>query len=191
QLGSRALLLIDDQDGRLLAQKRGLAVIGTLGILAEAGEAGFLDLPATLLRLQATKCWNSQPPYPIVAERLAEIGRRVVVIESDPQGRRLGALRRAGHHVIVADATADAVLDVAGIGRAAGVMALTDSDAVNLHVALLVRADRADLPVVLRVESPELSAHVARTRDAIALSPLAIAADEFVAAARSAAKNVH
>ncbi len=54
QLGSRALLLIDDQDGRLLARQRGLAVIGTLGILAEAGEAGFLDLPATLLKLQAT-----------------------------------------------------------------------------------------------------------------------------------------
>ena len=126
-----------------------------------------------------------------VAERLREIKHRVVVIESDPQGRRLEALRRAGHHVIVADATADSVLDLAGVGRAAGVMALTDSDAVNLHVALLVRAARADLPLVLRVESPELSAHVARTRDAIALSPLAIAADEFVAAARSAAKNVH
>ena len=54
QLGSRTLLLIDDQDGRLVARQRGLAVIGTLGILVQAGEAGFLDLPAILLKLQAT-----------------------------------------------------------------------------------------------------------------------------------------
>lgn len=54
QLGAQTLLLIDDQDGRLVARQRGLAVIGTLGIIVEAAEAGFMDLPATLLKLQAT-----------------------------------------------------------------------------------------------------------------------------------------
>lgn len=54
QLGAQALLLIDDQDGRLVARQRGLAVIGTLGIIVEAAEAGFIDLTATLLRLQTT-----------------------------------------------------------------------------------------------------------------------------------------
>jgi voltage-gated potassium channel Kch len=117
-----------------------------------------------------------------VARLLAAKGRRVVVIERNPDGRNVAALRAAGHHVIVADATGEEVLDLAGVDRAAAVLALTDSDAVNLQVALSVRGRGAGTPVVMRVFSPELSAHVSARGDGIALSPVAVAAEAFAGA---------
>jgi predicted nucleic acid-binding protein len=47
-------LIIDDLEGRREAANRGLPVIGTLGILAEAARRNFLDLPQALAALQAT-----------------------------------------------------------------------------------------------------------------------------------------
>jgi predicted nucleic acid-binding protein len=47
-------LIIDDLEGRREAAKRGLPVIGTLGILAEGARRNLLDLPQSLAALQAT-----------------------------------------------------------------------------------------------------------------------------------------
>jgi len=121
-----------------------------------------------------------------VAALLREKAYRVVVIERDGDSRHAGALRAAGHHVIVADATSDGVFDLAALESASAVLALTNSDAINLHIALLVRANHPDIPVVMRVVSSELSAHVSERQDAIAISPLAVAVDEFVKATLTA-----
>ena len=48
------LLLIDDRAGAILAQQRGLAVTGTLGVLDLASQAGLLHLQETFTRLQKT-----------------------------------------------------------------------------------------------------------------------------------------
>jgi predicted nucleic acid-binding protein len=47
-------LIIDDVEGRREAANRGLPVIGTLGILAEAARRNLLYLPQALAALQAT-----------------------------------------------------------------------------------------------------------------------------------------
>jgi predicted nucleic acid-binding protein len=47
-------LIIDDLEGRGEAVHRGLPVIGTLGLLAEAARRNLLDLPRALVDLQAT-----------------------------------------------------------------------------------------------------------------------------------------
>ena len=47
-------LIIDDLEGRREAAHRGIPVIGTLGILAEAARRNLLDLPQALSALQAT-----------------------------------------------------------------------------------------------------------------------------------------
>ena len=47
-------LIIDDLDGRREATHRGLPVIGTLGLLAEAARRNLLDLQQALGALQAT-----------------------------------------------------------------------------------------------------------------------------------------
>ncbi|MGB2900261.1 MAG: hypothetical protein WBB89_13410 [Candidatus Acidiferrum sp.] len=48
------LLLIDDRAGAMLAQQRGLAATGTLGVLDLASRAGLLHLQDAFARLQKT-----------------------------------------------------------------------------------------------------------------------------------------
>lgn len=47
-------LIVDDRQGRQEAQKRGIAVIGTLGVLRQADTLGLLDLRTAVDRLKAT-----------------------------------------------------------------------------------------------------------------------------------------
>lgn len=47
-------LLIDDRDGRREAERRGLVVLGTLRVLADAAEHGLVDLPSAFDRLRQT-----------------------------------------------------------------------------------------------------------------------------------------
>lgn len=48
------LLLIDERLGRKKAIERSIQIIGTLGILDEAGERGWIDLAHSLTQLQQT-----------------------------------------------------------------------------------------------------------------------------------------
>ena len=118
-----------------------------------------------------------------VASLLLEQGRRVVIIERNHDSRNLSALRADGHHVILADATDEQILDLAGVDRAGAILALTDSDAVNLQIALLLRTRPTLAQVVIKMVSPELSAHITERGDGIALSPIAVAAQAFADAA--------
>ena len=51
---SADLLLIDDRAGAILAQRRGLAVTGTLGVLDLASQTGLLRLQDAFVLLQKT-----------------------------------------------------------------------------------------------------------------------------------------
>jgi voltage-gated potassium channel Kch len=124
-----------------------------------------------------------------VASRLRDEGHRVVIIERDADNKNIDALRSTGHHVILADAARADTLVLARAAHASAVVCLTDSDGVNFQIALLVHAQNADVPVIIRVASPELSAHVSERGDAIAISPTAIAGKEFSAAAVRAASR--
>jgi Trk K+ transport system NAD-binding subunit len=122
-----------------------------------------------------------------VARLLAGDGHRVVVIERNGDNRHVSILRAEGHHVIVADASVDETLDLVRVDEARAVLALTDSDATNLHMALAVRRRNAGSRVVMRLTSPELSAHVEARHDALAASSVAIAAEAFARAALAGA----
>ncbi|MGA8025092.1 MAG: DUF3368 domain-containing protein [Candidatus Acidiferrales bacterium] len=47
-------LIVDDRQGRRAAERRGIPVMGTLGVLREAAGLGLLDLPLSVERLQRT-----------------------------------------------------------------------------------------------------------------------------------------
>jgi predicted nucleic acid-binding protein len=47
-------LIVDDRQGRQAAQRRGISVIGTLGVLRVAGNLGLLDFGNALKRLEGT-----------------------------------------------------------------------------------------------------------------------------------------
>jgi voltage-gated potassium channel Kch len=121
-----------------------------------------------------------------VADGLREQDHRVVIIERNADNKNIEALRSNGHHVILADAARAATLSLANVEDSAAMLCLTDSDAVNFQIALLIRARSADVPIIIKVVSPELSTHVSEHGHAVAISPIAIAAEEFAKAALSA-----
>jgi predicted nucleic acid-binding protein len=69
---SAARLIVDDGAARREAEKRGIPVIGLLGVLAEAARRGLLSLPDALRALQATSFFVSQE----LIERLLALDRQ-------------------------------------------------------------------------------------------------------------------
>ena len=57
---SAAAVLMDEKKGRAIARQRGLAVIGTIGILEKAASLQLLELEAALAALQQTTFYGSQ-----------------------------------------------------------------------------------------------------------------------------------
>ncbi len=53
ELGHGALPL-DEHEGRAEAARRGLATVGTIGLLLKAAEMGLVDLPTVVVRLRQT-----------------------------------------------------------------------------------------------------------------------------------------
>ena len=63
------LLIVDEMVGRRIARSRGLRVIGTLGILEEAGRLGWIDLSMVLGQLQQTTFRVSEQLIQQILER--------------------------------------------------------------------------------------------------------------------------
>lgn len=112
-----------------------------------------------------------------VAELLAADGKRLVIIERSADSRNIAALRLAGHHAIIADATRRETLELAALERAALIVTVTEVDAINLQIALHAR--EVNVPVIMRMASPELSALVCERGDGIAFSLIIEAAEAF------------
>lgn len=109
-----------------------------------------------------------------VAELLHQRRVPVAVIERDGNLKNVQRLRAMGLPVVVGDATVDEVLDLAAVWRAGAVLAMTTTDAVNLHVGLQLSDPKVAIPTVVRLLSPEMAEHAAR---AAALSPLSPVAE--------------
>jgi len=69
-------ILADERDGRRIAVRRHLTVIGTLQILDSAAESGLIDFPAVLARLQATTFRVSPRLAAVFLDRDAQRKRR-------------------------------------------------------------------------------------------------------------------
>ena len=67
----------------------------------------------------------------------------------------LAAARELGDHVIVGNGTEDEDLVAAGLARARGLVAASDSDADNLYIALSARTARPDLMIVARASDED------------------------------------
>jgi len=118
-----------------------------------------------------------------VATALRKRNFAVVVIEEKANANHVDALRAAGCHVIIADASDSQVLRLANAQQARTIVALTDSDAVNLQIGLVAAALNPTIAQVMRMESTALSAHVSTAKLATALSPVSIAVGAFADAA--------
>jgi voltage-gated potassium channel len=83
-----------------------------------------------------------------VARELRGAGRAVVVLDVYPES--VERARTDGYAIVEGDATDDAVLRLAGIDRAAGLVASIDSDANNVYVVLSARTLNPGLFIVGR-----------------------------------------
>ena len=65
-------VLIDDRDANREATRSGLKVVGTLGILEEAGKRGLIDIEQKVQELKATNFRASDELYQTLLERVRE-----------------------------------------------------------------------------------------------------------------------
>jgi voltage-gated potassium channel len=88
-----------------------------------------------------------------VAQELGEAGIPIVVLDYNAQA--LATARDHGLEWIEGRGTEDAALEQAGLARARGVLAASDSDADNLYIVLSARAARPELTIVARASDAE------------------------------------
>jgi voltage-gated potassium channel len=105
-------------------------------------------------------------------EELAQAGVSFVVIDQAPEAIRQA--EDAGYLVVHGDATEDAVLERAGIGRASGLIVTTASDASNMYIVLSARLMNPALHIVSRADDEASVAKLMRAGANRAISPYAI-----------------
>jgi len=114
----------------------------------------------------------------------------VTVVESNPGERIIQRSRERHFDLLTGDATDNEVLGLCNVEQARGLIALTESDTMNLETALSARSRSASLPIVLRVNELGLGDSIKRhfgldrTFDAAALSAPAFAGLAFHQGAR-------
>ncbi len=124
-----------------------------------------------------------------------ELQRRrvaVVVVEREQSSHGVAQLRAIGVPVVVGDAEAEESLRLASVRSACVVLALTQRDATNLHLALRLGALRSPVPCVVRLQSEEISRHVEASGDFPSISTLSVtvaAAAKRVEALRDARRH--
>ncbi|MEO0824065.1 MAG: NAD-binding protein [Cyanobacteria bacterium J06635_15] len=121
--------------------------------------------------------------YQIVSQ-LHGMGYDVVVIEHDPNGRFLHAVRSLKLPVILGDATVASTLDMANVKTAAALLAVTSDDTINLEIALSSKGIFPRLPVVVRTHDSAFATQVQQVFEfEMVMSPTELAAPAFAAAA--------
>ena len=87
-----------------------------------------------------------------VIDYLLGLGAQVVVVEASPRPEIVERSRERHFDLLTGDATKEPTLDLCNVAEAAAVVALTQSDTMNLEVALAARARVAGIPVIMRVQ---------------------------------------
>jgi Trk K+ transport system NAD-binding subunit len=100
-----------------------------------------------------------------VIEYLLELDRQVVAIDKRPTDAIVELSRRGEIDLLTGDATAEATLELCSLEHAAALVALTESDTMNLEVALGARARNATLPVVMRIGDAAFASSIGRHFD--------------------------
>jgi Trk K+ transport system NAD-binding subunit len=121
-----------------------------------------------------------------VTRELHELGRRVVVIELDPQAELHPAVNEWGVPVLQGDATQTAILQAANITKAESIVLCTQNDTVNLQAALKARTLNPAIQVVIRIFDDEFAAALQNQFGFQALSATGISAPIFAASAANA-----
>jgi voltage-gated potassium channel len=105
-----------------------------------------------------------------ICAELQEAGIPFVIIEKDEA--LVEQAEAEGRRVLKGDATSDTVLKEAGIDRAAGVIAVLNSDAHNLFISLAAREMNPAIKIIARGEEPGIESRLLRAGADVVVSPL-------------------
>lgn len=119
-----------------------------------------------------------------VLKILTASGKRVVLIEPNPDQSLIRRARHNDVYLLTGDAQRDNALDLCDVPHASAVLALTDNDAVNVEIALGARARRPDIPLVVRIENDTFARAVAANFGLSTFSPSALTAPALAGLAR-------
>ena len=97
-----------------------------------------------------------------VIDYLLRMDQRVVVIEMNPDSLLIERARDRSIDLLTGDATNDVTLGFCDLDNAKSLVANTDSDTLNLEVALGARSRNPNLNVVLRVQEPAFAHSIGR-----------------------------
>jgi voltage-gated potassium channel Kch len=119
-----------------------------------------------------------------VMNLLTAAGKRVVVIEPDPDANLVRRARERDVDLLTGDANRDNALDLCEINHATAVLALTDNDAVNLEIALGARARSAAVPIIVRIENDAFAEATSAVFKIATFSPAALTAPALAGLSR-------
>jgi Trk K+ transport system NAD-binding subunit len=97
-----------------------------------------------------------------VIDFLIGLGREVIVIERSPSAAVVERAREREFALLTGDASADKTLGFCNLGDADAIVALTESDTMNLEVVLGAQAINPRLHVVMRVLEDDFAKSIAR-----------------------------
>jgi len=97
-----------------------------------------------------------------VIRALYEQGHEVVCVERNPDARGVPIARELRIPVIIGDASRNEILQAASVGTSHALIIVSTDDVANLETALLGRAAKPDLRVVLRLFDGEFADRVQR-----------------------------
>lgn len=185
-----------DLDELSLGFRFGAVVIQLFGLVLSAGITALLvDLLITARLAAITGGVRGRPRHHVVvcglgrvgtavAARLKARGVPVVAIERNENAVGVLRARQLKIPVVVAAASNASAQEIAGIGRADAVLAVTDDEAVNLEIALVAKNANPDVRVVARVFDHDLAGRVERRLKLGATRSVSmLAAPAFAAAA--------
>lgn len=128
-------------------------------------------------------CGIGKVGYRVILE-LLKLGREVVAIERNAEGRFVEKAQALDIPVIIADARRTANLYKAGVQKADVIIPCTDDELTNLDIALDARDLNPNIKVVMRLFDPDLATRVEKGFGIhTAFSTSALAAPIFAAAA--------
>jgi voltage-gated potassium channel len=112
-----------------------------------------------------------------VADEFREAGAEYVVLDFNTEA--LEAAREHGDHYIDGNGTDDDDLEAAGLARARGLVASSDSDVDNLYITLSARSAQPDLFIVARASEEDVAEKLRRAGANRVVQPYSTAGKEM------------
>jgi Trk K+ transport system NAD-binding subunit len=119
-----------------------------------------------------------------VLNLLTAAGKRVIVIDTNPDADLVRRARERDVDLLTGDATQAGALDLCDLANASAVLALTENDATNLEIVLGVRVRSLEVPLVVRIEDASFAAATTKLFGLSTFSPSALSAPAFAGLSR-------